>query len=64
MARDISTFWSIMVEIGFLGWIGCTITFIFQALTEDNKLVKDKALFWGIMIVIFYAIWVAGLKNA
>jgi hypothetical protein len=64
MDYEISTFWSILVEIGFFGWIGSTIALIFRGFDEDNNLNKKKALFWGVLIVIFYALWVAGLVNA
>lgn len=64
MEHEISTFWSVMIEIGFFGWIGSTIALIFKGIDDNNKLVKKKALFWGIMIVLFYALWVTGLHNA
>ena len=64
MEREISTFWSIILEIGFFGWIGSTIAFIFQGISQDDKLIKGKALFWGIMIVLFYALWIMGMRNA
>ena len=64
MPYEISTFWSIVVEIGFFGWIACAFTFIFKAIDEDNRLVKRSALLWGALIVLFYAIWVTGLVNA
>jgi hypothetical protein len=64
MEHEISTLWSLIVEIGFFGWIGCTIAFIFKAFDENDHLVKKQALFWGIMIVIFYGLWVTGLHNA
>ena len=62
--EDISTFWSVIVEIGFLGWVGCTIAFIFKAIDENNRLVKKNAALFGILIVIFYALFVAGLLKA
>ena len=64
MDYEISTFWSIVVEIGFFGWIGCTIALIFQGFDENNNLLKKRALFWGIAIVVFYAMWITGLVNA
>jgi hypothetical protein len=64
MEYEISTFWSVVVEIGFFGWIGSTIALIFKGINDENRLNKKQALFWGIMIVIFYALWVAGLVNA
>jgi hypothetical protein len=62
--HEISTFWSIIVEVGFFGWIGSTIALIFKGIDDQNNLVKKKALFWGVMIVFFYALWVTGLHNA
>ncbi|MBN1356825.1 hypothetical protein JXA40_11235 [bacterium] len=64
MDYEISTFWSVVVEIGFFGWIGSTIAFIFKGFDDQNNLVKNKAFFWGVLIVMFYALWVAGLVNA
>jgi len=64
MQGDISTFWSVIVEVGFFGWVGSTIAFIFKAITPDNKLVKRNAIIWGALIVAFYALWIAGLVNA
>ncbi len=64
MDHEISLFWSMAVVIGFFGWIVCTVVLIFRGLTEDNHLVKNRALFWGILIVIFYAVWIIGLKKA
>lgn len=64
MQADISTFWSVIVEIGLFGWIGSTIAFIFKAITPDNKLVKRNAALWGALIVLFYALWILGLVKA
>jgi len=64
MEHEVSLLGSLMVQIGFLGWIGSTIGLIMKGFTEDNELVSRKALFWGILIVVFYGIWIAGLKIA
>ncbi len=64
MEYEISTFWSVVVEIGFFGWIGSTIALIFNGFDDSDALIKKKALFWGILIVVFYAIWIIGLVNA
>ncbi len=64
MEHEISLFGSIMVQIGFLGWIGCTIGLIFNGFTKDNELVPKKALLWGSLIVLFYAVWIIGLNIA
>ncbi len=64
MDYEISTFWSLIVVFGFFGWIGSTVGLIFRGIDDNNRLVKRKALFWGIMIVVCYALWVTGLMNA
>ena len=64
MEHEISTFWSVVVEIGFLGWVGSTITFIFKGIDSENRLVKKNALLFGALVVVFYALFVAGLINA
>ncbi len=64
MESEISTFWSVIVEVGFFGWIGSTIALIFKGIDENDNLVKSKALFWGLAIVVFYAIWIIGLNKA
>ncbi|HPQ38810.1 MAG TPA: hypothetical protein PLV45_00425 [bacterium] len=64
MEHEVSTLGSLMVEIGFFGWIGSTFALIFRGFTKENELIGRKALFWGIMIVVFYGIWIAGLKIA
>jgi hypothetical protein len=52
------------VEIGFLGWVGSTIAFIFRAISKENKFIGKKALFWGVLIGVFYTLWIVGLVNA
>jgi hypothetical protein len=64
MENEISTFWSVIVEIGFIGWLGCAVGFIFRAIDDQNRLNKRSAAIWGSLIVLFYALWVLGLVKA
>lgn len=57
-------FWSVVLEVGFLGWIGGAVGFIFQAITQEGRLHRRKALGWGGLIVICYALWVIGMAWA
>ena len=59
-----SNMWAAVVEIGFLGWVGSTIAFIFRAINKENRFVGKKALFWGVLIGVFYTLWIVGLVNA
>jgi hypothetical protein len=56
-----SNLWAAMVEIGFLGWVASTLGLIFRAVGKDNKFYGKRALFWGSLIAVFYAIWIIGL---
>lgn len=62
--NEVSTGWALILELGFFGWITCTILFIFKAFDEAGNFYSRKALFWGLMIISFYAIWVVGLVKA
>jgi len=64
MEHEVSTLGSLMVMTGFFGWIGSTVALIFRGFNEENELMTKKAFFWGVLIVLFYAVWVTGLKIA
>ncbi|MCD4653985.1 hypothetical protein K8T06_08615 [bacterium] len=64
MEHEVSTLGSLLVMIGFFGWIGSTVCLIFRGFSENNDLITRKALFWGILLAVFYGIWIAGLKIA
>ena len=57
-------FWSIFLEIGFIGWIICTIFFIFKVFTGEKTFQNQQALFWGSFIILFYAMWIIGMIKA
>lgn len=62
--KDPSVFWSIVLILGFFGWIGSVIAIIFRGIDDNDRLVKKKALFWYIIFVICYAFWVIGMRLA
>jgi len=64
MENEISTFWSVIVEIGFLGWLGSAVAFIFRAIDDDNNLKKRQAALWGTLIPLFSALSILGLNKA
>jgi len=59
-----NTPWAVVVVLGFFGWVGCTIGFIFGAFEKDDKFNNRKALYWGIAVVVCYALWVVGMTKA
>lgn len=56
--------WSIFLEIGFVGWVTCTIMFILKVFTGEKGFKGRKALFWGPFIILFYAMWIIGMMKA
>jgi len=60
----LNTPWAILVVAGFLGWVGCTVGFIFGAFEKEGGFNNLKALKWGAAVIIFYALWVVGMANA
>lgn len=61
-----STLWSIIVEIGFLGWIGSAISFIMFACKGDRKvrLLAPQAVAWAGIGILFFALWIVGMMKA
>lgn len=56
--------WSIVTEVGFVGWVFCAA---FLALTMnigagDER--KRKALKWGLLLTVFFAFWLTGMALA
>ncbi len=53
--------WAIICELGFVGWVSCTIGFVFRSFGDDDAFYAKRALFWGGLVVLFYAFWVLGM---
>ena len=54
--------WSILVAIGFLGWVGATIGLIWYVMDEEGNLVRRQGLLWGCLIAVFFALWLIGMR--
>jgi len=59
-------FWSILLEIGFLGWIGSVIGLIMFALRRkgDSKSMAKISFSWVGLALIFFALWIVGMMKA
>ena len=57
-------FWSLMVELGFLGWIGCAIGFILRVFIGEKGFNPKRAVFWGVLILFFYTLWIMAMLRA
>ena len=57
-------FWSLLCEVGFLGWIGFSIIFIFRTFTKPRGFNARQAILWGIFTIFFYALWIVSMLKA
>jgi len=54
--------WSILVELGFLGWVGATIGLIWYVVDEQGNFVRRQGLLWGSLLAFFFALWLIGMR--
>jgi hypothetical protein len=65
-SQEPDVFWTLILEVGLLGWIGSAIGFLMYGLAKGQtpKLRSRSAIFWGVMIIIFYTLWIVGMVKA
>lgn len=58
--------WTILLEIGFLGWIGSVIGFIMFRLRhkKDGEYQASSSFIWLTLTVCFFALWIFGMVKA
>ena len=56
--------WSMLVEIGFLGWVGATVGLIWYVVDEAGHFARRQGLLWGSLIAAFFALWLIGMRLA
>jgi len=54
--------WSILVEIGFLGWVGATVGLIWYVVDEAGHFARRQGLLWSGLIAIFFALWLISMR--
>ncbi len=59
-----SVFWSILAEIGFLGWVITAFVTAFKGFTKEGRLKGRPALYGAVTFVFFLAVWAVGLLKA
>ena len=57
-------FWSILLEIGFFGWLGSVLFIIFKGFSDNGKIHKKFALYGVLSFLLSFSIWVAALLKA
>lgn len=54
--------WSFAVGVGFVGWILSVFAFIFFVFPEGKSVINPKrAVLLGIVVGVFYCLWICGL---
>jgi len=58
--------WSIIVEVGFLGWIGSVIGLLLSAHKgkQEARFLTSRAIAWETLTLIFFILWVVGMMKA
>jgi hypothetical protein len=54
--------WSILVEIGFLGWVGATVGLIWYVVDEAGNFARRQGLLWGSLLAVCFALWLIGMR--
>jgi len=54
--------WSILLEVGFLGWVGATVGLIWYVVDEAGNFARRQGLLWESLIAIFFALWLIGMR--
>ena len=58
--------WTVILEIGFLGWIGSVIGFIMFTLRHkrESKHRRSSTYLWLSLTAVFFTIWIVGMMKA
>jgi hypothetical protein len=59
-----SELWSLLVVIGFWGWVLCTVGLILRSFPRQQQIIAARAARWGAGVVLFFFIWISGMLNA
>ena len=59
-----SAFWSVVLLVGFFGWIAAAFAFVYRGLDADGRIVRAQAVRWAGVVVAGLAIWVVGMVMA
>jgi len=57
-------FWTSLLLLGFLAWVGGAFAFTVRAIDEEHHLVPASALRWGLVIILGFALFVLGMALA
>lgn len=56
--------WTIVLLLGFFGWVGGAFVFVTRAVDEEDRLVGAEARRWGTVVVVGLGLFVLGMALA
>ena len=62
--RGPSVGWSVVTEIGFVGWVLCAVGLAFAVNTVLKGRNSRRPLTWGLLLTLFFVLWLVGMANA
>jgi hypothetical protein len=54
--------WSVLVEVGFLGWVGAAIGLIWYVMDEQGHFAPRQGILWGSFLAVFFVLWVISMR--
>ena len=58
-------FWSVILVVGFLGWVSAVLFFIWKGFRDGGtEVIAKRGLFVGTIVIFFYALWIIGMMKA
>ena len=57
------TFWALLTEVGFFGWVACAVLFLIKGVTPTASLKTRPAVIYSTAFLLFYTIWILGMFN-
>jgi len=59
-------FWTVVLEVGFLGWVGSVIAYIVLVLKRKRSrgVFTFSTLIWIGITIVFFSLWIIGMMKA
>lgn len=56
--------WVVLALLGFFGWVGAAVGFLYRAVSPEDRLLGRPAILWGAGILVGLVGWLVGLTQA
>lgn len=55
---------TLLTELGFFGWLGTTLGFIWYGMSPQGRWLSQPCVLWGSGVIVFFTTWIIGLLFA